>query len=601
MSSSNQFHVLVDSAFADAAADSFIMLPPRHTLSWADEKQEEIDAEEAVKASVFESKTVVEEDLKTSEPAASPQGDVASPMSSVDTMPIPNKKSNNLKETDQGKKEIPSILSEADVPEVALPLSPPGFVARPQAEEDSKENAGGSRTLEDITTPDASVVVELSEDIATSLPHKSPVVELITPATDSWDEFIVNTPAAFTLPLANPESKVSASNGLSYAKAALSDKPNVVAENEKDKVPRAPHQKPKMKSFAQRRREKEASHRAAAAAKSDDLQTAATASSDVERPTMAPSEPPILSAAITTNDVENLSKAVTDVQNSSSGRSSPLSVFGAAAATASNSEVFSTIDSTAVTEASTHPDNDHWVLLIIAAYYKETEIKVATKRPRSPSESATNLVKDFKDSGPTKKTEPLITEDLPRMPQSGPTEGETYGITPAIITDCSANDEDILKAYELHPKPIAYTKRKRTKAMRRAAKERAAALGAARPESWGEVSSNEKNATSLRDEPYEFEDIWSGGGNFADVWSKDNDAMSAEDERDAVVVWGHSPHHNIMHVAGDQQEVGEIIAVKGIDYQDTEGVTIYAYNVLWVGLLGLVLMAVVALLVYYLR
>jgi len=439
--------------------------------------------------------------------------------------------------------------------------------------------------------------VELSEDIATSLSHKSRVVELITPAIDSWDEFIVNTPAAFTLPLANPESKVPASNSLSYSKAALSDKPNVVAENDEVKVPRAPHQKPKMKSFAQRRREKEASHRVAAAAKSKDFQTSATASSDIEQPTMAPSEAAIPSATITANDVETLSKAVTDVHTLSSGRSSPLSAFGAAAATASNSEVFSTIDSTAVPEMSTHSDNDHWVQPIIAAYYKKAAIKLISKRLRSPSESATNLVKEFKDSGPTKK----ITEDLPRVPQSGPTEGEAYGITPAITTDSSANDKDILKAYELHAKPIAYTKRKRTKAMRRAAKERTAALEAARPEFWGEVSSNEENDTSLRDEPYEFEDIWSEGGKFADVWGKDNNDLSAEDEGDAVVVWGHSPHHNIVHVASDKQEVGEIIAVKGIDYQDTEGVTIYAYNVLWVGLLGLVLMAVVAFPVYYLR
>jgi len=106
MSSSNQFHALIDYTFADAAADSFIMLPPRQTLSWADEKQDEIDAEEAIRASMIEAKAVVEEDIKISEPAASPQGDVASPISSVDTMPIPNEKSNSLKETGRGKRKF---------------------------------------------------------------------------------------------------------------------------------------------------------------------------------------------------------------------------------------------------------------------------------------------------------------------------------------------------------------------------------------------------------------------------------------------------------------------------------------------------------------
>ncbi|KAJ4983682.1 hypothetical protein SVAN01_10840 [Stagonosporopsis vannaccii] len=223
MSSCSHFNVLNTSTSTDTDAYNCVALQPaRATLSWADEKQEGIDAAEAA------------------------------------IIATPKSKRHGV-HTDQKVKG--DVIRRSEARELTSHPVPARDV-----ENDHKEKVGGSRMYEDAATPELYIIVKPTEGVEHA--------------------------GSFRIACPTPETKLPSSNTTSYAKVASSVGPNVKAPIDTG-LPAGVLTSPttSFKTVTKSKKESGANRQRGTKA-ANNLRTAASTSTKIEQPPVAPSQAP---------------------------------------------------------------------------------------------------------------------------------------------------------------------------------------------------------------------------------------------------------------------------------------------------------------------
>ena len=338
-------HTSVAPLAASAAADSSFS-PPTRAMSWADEKQEEVDTADAAKAKVTDSDHDTEDEDRWQTVTKPKQ---SSCREKVKAEAAGDQNAELIKEGELTDSALATIIDtrsterveDVKVLQVTMAEQEEESIAMPAPINPSSKP--GTGTTDAVDGPQSPIAIE-EEQVVPALPTDTTVNdnERATPGSDSWEDFISSTPVVFNSLRLAPETISSASSSAgtsSYAAVASSENgdskittdtelegSNVLSTNKK-KNPSGAQCRKAMKAAAVAESSSDAATKpivvVASAAK--DIQETVSVPENVAKPIASPSMPDAEPTATLAKSAEGLQSATSATEKVEQSAMSPFS------------------------------------------------------------------------------------------------------------------------------------------------------------------------------------------------------------------------------------------------------------------------------------